>query len=74
MMKKFINELTLILGIAFGFPTVGVIALAPFWWECDGRFVLWGYLTAVLVLFALCLTISYRDEMDQNERGQHGRR
>lgn len=66
-MKKFVNEITLILGIAFGFPTIGVIALSPFWWECDGQFVLYGYMTAVLVLFALCLAISLRDEMEARD-------
>lgn len=68
-MKKFKQEITLILAIALGFPMVGVVASAPLWWYADSRIVLWGYLTAVLVLFALCMAVSLRDEME----GRHER-
>ena len=65
-MKKFRQEIALILAIAFGFPMIGVIVSAPLWWHIDSRIVLWGYLTAVLVLFALCMAVSLRDEMGKD--------
>lgn len=68
-MKKFKQELVLILAIAFGLPMPGVIVSAPLWWHADSRIVLWGYLTAVLVLFALCMAASLRDEMEE----RHGK-
>lgn len=71
-MKKFVQEIRLILAISIGFPAIGTIATVPFWWDADSRVVLAVYLVVCLALFAFLLAVSLRDEM--GKESEHGRR
>ena len=72
MRTKLAAEIELILLIAVGLPTMGVLVTAGLWWGVPCIKVFAGYLLSVVGLGGLCAAISLYDEAERAKEHRNG--